>query len=250
MLAAASPSSQLTALPLPLQIMATLGLALARSDEYLASPKAAHELTYEIVRAGHTLRRLVQLLLPSAPSGPDSLASSGTRSPLASAPASRSASGMTSPSLLSDASFLPLPPKLYASVPGWRTTERVIAAVEAKVDEWAESRKTGSYFAFARSATTAAVTPASTGDSTPTSAASGRSTPSVHADSGTILRLIASIDAETLLAGAERQMDASSGGATADGDAWLDATADACLAESLRLAGEDVRAQIFGMTRQ
>ncbi|SPO23794.1 uncharacterized protein UTRI_03678_B [Ustilago trichophora] len=176
--------------------IATLNSILLRSDHFLTSTDEINHFIYEIVRCSQTLRKTVLLLDPSTR---DADATIGAAS-----------------------SSIPIPPKLYTQVPGWKNLERVIHAVEGKITEWVEQK------------------PSSRKNKTP--------------DITTITRLIASIDREQLLAGATEDHQhsgatASMGNGNGHGGSsgimhheleWLDRIQEQCLPEFVRHACSDV----------
>lgn len=165
-------------------LIATLNTILLRSDHFLASTKEINHFVYEIVRCSTTLRKTVLLLDPSTKEAAN------------------------------DSPSIPIPPKLYSQVPGWRNLERIIVAVETKINEWVEQK------------------PGSRKNKTP--------------DINTITKLIASIDREQSLAGATE--DTSRGGGGGGGSngilhhelEWLDRIQEQCLPEFVRHACADV----------
>ena len=146
-------------------LIATLNSILLRSDHFLTSTEEIHHFIYELVRCSTTLRKVVLLL--------DTASSDATA---------------------------PIPPKLYAQVPGWKNLERIITAVESKLAERG-SRK--------------------------------------QADINTIIKLIATIDREQLLAGASEDHPTHSGIAHHDLE-WLDRIQEQVLPEFVRHACADI----------
>lgn len=128
-------------------------------------------------------------------------------------------SASSSDSNLNGSASIPISPKLHSQVPAWKNLERVIQAVESKIAEWVEQK------------------PSSRKNKTP--------------DINTIIKLIASIDREHLLAGAtteDTHPNSSSNGraAVALGGAahheleWLDRIQDQCLPEFVRHVCSDI----------
>ncbi|SNX83810.1 uncharacterized protein MEPE_02518 [Melanopsichium pennsylvanicum] len=172
-------------------LIATLNSILLRSDHFLASTNEINHFIYEILRCSQTLRKTVLLLDPM---------SRETCLNLDSGPS------------------IPVPPKLHTQVPGWKNLERVMQAVEAKINEWVGQK------------------PSSRRNKTP--------------DINTIAKLIASIDREHMLAGATEDHGPTSsalnnGIGYASGIMhheleWLDRIQEQCLPEFVRHACADV----------
>ncbi len=165
-------------------LIATLNTILLRSDHFLASTKEINHFVYEIVRCSTTLRKSVLLLDPSTKEA------------------------------ATDSPSIPIPPKLYSQVPVWRNLERIIVAVETKINEWVEQK------------------PGSRKNKTP--------------DISTITKLIASIDREQSLAGATEDTPRGGGGGGGSNGIlhheleWLDRIQEQCLPEFVRHACADV----------
>ncbi|KAJ9479356.1 DUF1741 domain-containing protein [Pseudozyma hubeiensis] len=132
-------------------------------------------------------------------------------------------SASSSDTNLTGSASIPIPPKLYNQVPAWKNLERTVQAVESKIAEWVEQK------------------PSSRKNKSP--------------DINTIIKLIASIDREQLLAGASAEdtqpissngSGSGSAGAPASSSVshheleWLDRIQEQCLPEFVRHACSDV----------
>ncbi|PWN46051.1 hypothetical protein IE81DRAFT_319422 [Ceraceosorus guamensis] len=242
-------------------VIATLALALLRSDEYLPSPKEVQQLLYEVVRSSLAIRKLVALI-----DGGASVAALSPQSSPITSPSSHSNgvdnAGYFDTSALGSNVVVPHDPRLHARVPGWKIVERVLLAVEARVEEWGQSKMRGGATSTGLASlrglgaaiglaspsknlggetgtSSANSTPIAT---TPKTSPSGGTAPAP--DIKTIFSLLGSIDLEALLVGSSANQSAQHrrDEDLAGSDEWLDSVETQVHVEVLREAvNEDVR---------